>query len=327
MKLIVAAGLSLAVLTVPFAASTHAHAEEWPTRPVTWVVPFPPGGITDSGARTVAKVLGAKLGQQVIVDNKPGAGGIVGAEIVANGKADGYTFLYASNGVVVTYPFLYKKMSYDTKKAFIPVHGMSTSPMIITVKADAPYKTFAEFVAHAKKNPEKVNYFTVGQGSTQHLLGELIQKEAGIHLTQIPYKGSAPALTDLLSGTIDMMPDYQSIIAPHVEAGKLRALGVSSTERLAGMPDVKTLAEQGYPGAVFTAWSTIVYPAGTPQSIVDKLADAFGKTLEDPEIIKFFNDRGSNIMRGLAKEKLGEFFEAERVKTREIIERAGIQPE
>ncbi len=327
MKLIAAASLSLAVLAAPFAAFAQGAAEEWPSRPITWVVPFPPGGITDSGARTVARVLGAKLGQQVIVDNKPGAGGIVGAEIVANGKADGYTFLYASNGVVVTYPFLFKKLSFDPVKAFIPVHGMSTSPMVITVKADAPYKTFADFIDHAKKNPEKVNYFTVGQGSTQHLLGELIQKEAGIRLTPIPYKGSAPALTDLLAGTIDMMPDYQSIIAPHIEAGKLRALGVSSTERLAGMPDVKTLAEQGYPGAVFTAWSTIVYPAGVPQPIVDKLADAFGKVLEDPEIVKYFADRGSNIMRGMSKEKLGAFFEAERVKTKDIIERAGIQPE
>src|SRR5262249_8044020 len=160
---------------------------------------------------------------------------------------------------------------------------------------------FAEFVDYAKKNPEKINYFTVGQGSAQHLMGELIQKEAGIKLTQIPYKGSAPALTDLLSGVIDMMPDYQSVMAPHIEAGKLRALGVSSDVRLAGMPDVKTLAEQGYPGAVFTAWSTIVLPAGTPQPIVDKLADAFGQTLEEPEIIKFFADRGSNMMRGMAK--------------------------
>jgi tripartite-type tricarboxylate transporter receptor subunit TctC len=321
------------LLTTAFAAiaaiitAGAALADDYPNRPITWVVPFSPGGITDSGARTVAKVLGERLGQPVVIENKPGAGGIVGAEYVANAKPDGYTFLYASNGAIVTYPFLYKKLTFDPKTAFIPVHGMSSSPMLVVVRADAPYKTFDEMVAYAKKNPEKINYFTVGQGSAQHLLGELIQKEAGIKLTQIPYKGSAPALTDLLAGTIDMMLDYQSVMAPHIEAGKLRALGVSSDKRLAGMPEVKTLAEQGYPGAVFTAWSTIVLPAGTPQPIVDKLADAFAKTFADPEMIKYFADRGSNMMPGLAKEKLAAFFEDERVKTKAIIERAGIQPE
>ncbi len=323
MKLLPTALTAIAAIAV----ATSAPAQDYPNRPITWVVPFSPGGITDSGSRTVAKVLGEKLGQPVIIENKPGAGGIVGAEYVANAKPDGYTFLYASNGVVVTYPFLYKKLTFEPQKAFIPVHGMSSSPMLIVVRADAPYKTFGEMVAYAKKNPEKINYFTVGQGSAQHLLGELIQKEAGIKLTQIPYKGSAPALTDLLAGTIDMMLDYQSVMAPHIEAGKLRALGVSSDKRLAGMPDVKTLVEQGYPGAVFTAWSTIVLPAGTPQPIVDKLADAFAKTLAEPEIIKYFNDRGSNMMPDTAKEKLGAFFEAERVKTKAVIERAGIQPE
>ena len=320
--------LVIAAIAASAAMTTAALAQQdYPSRPITWVVPFPPGGVTDNGARTVAKVLGEKLGQPIVIENNPGAGGIVGAEYVVNSKKDGYTFLYASNGSVVTYPFLFKKMSYDPKKDLVPVHGMANSPMLVMVRADAPYKTLADLVDFAKKNPEKLNYASVGQGSTQHLLAELFQKEAGIKMTHIPYKGTSPALTDMLGGTIDVMFDYPIIMKPQMDAGKLRALGVSSQERLTNLPDVKTIAEQGYPGAVFTAWATIVLPAGTPQAIVDKLADAFGKSLEDPGVVKYFADQGAGVMQGVAKEKLAKFYDDERVKMKEIVDRAGIQPE
>lgn len=325
-KLVIAAIAAFAAMTT--AVTTAALAQEdYPSRPITWVVPFPPGGVTDSGARTVAKVLGEKLGQPVVIENKPGAGGIVGAEYVVNSKKDGYTFLYASNGVVVTYPFLYKKMSFDPKKDLIPVHGMADSPMLVMVRADTPYKTLADLIDFAKKNPGKLNYASVGLGSTQHLLAELFQKEAGIKMTHIPYKGSSPALTDMLGGTIDVMFDYPILMQPQMNAGKLRALAVSSQKRLTNLPDVKTIAEQGYPGTVFTAWATIVLPAGTPQPIVDKLAGAFGKSLEDPGIVKYFDDQGAGVMQGVAKEKLAKFYDDERVKMKEIVDRAGIQPE
>jgi tripartite-type tricarboxylate transporter receptor subunit TctC len=320
-----AAAIAGAIASILVASA--AIAQDYPTRPITWVVPFPPGGITDNMARTVAKVLSDNIGQPVIIENKPGAGGIVGTEYVVNAKPDGYTFLYASNGALVTYQFLYKKLSYDPQTSLTPVHGLADSPMLMMVRADAPYKTLAEFIDYAKKNPDKLNYFSVGQGSTQHLATELLLKEAGIKMAHIPYKGSAPGLTDLLGGVIEVMFDYAVIMKPQIEAGKLRALAVTSDKRLANMPDVPTFGEQGYPGVVFTAWATIVFPAGVPQPIVDKLAGAFGKTLEDPGVIKYLQDQGAGIMQGVAKQKLTDFLAREKVKMKDIVERAGIQPE
>ena len=322
MKLIAAIAGAIASLLV-----ATAHAQDYPTRPITWVVPFPPGGVTDNGARTVAKVLSEKLGQPVIIENKPGAGGIVGTEYVVNAKPDGYTFLYASNGPLVTYQFLYKKLSYDPQTSITPVHGMADSPMLMMVRADAPYKTLAEFIDYAKKNPDKLNYFSVGNGSTQHLATELLLKEAGIKMAHIPYKGTSPGLTDLLGGVIDVMFDYAVVMKPQVDAGKLRPLAVTGAKRLANMPEVPTFAEQGFPGVVFTAWATIVFPAGVPQAIVNKLADAFGKSLEDPGVVKYFQDQGAGIMQGVRGEKLADFLAVEKVKMKKIVEQAGIQPE
>ena len=323
MKLVAAIAAAIASLLV----ATTASAQDWPTRPITWVVPFPPGGVTDNGARTVAKVLSEKLGQPVIIENKPGAGGIVGTEYVVNAKPDGYTFLYASNGALVTYQFLYKKLSYDPQTSLTPVHGMADSPMLMMVRADAPYKTLAEFVDYAKKNPDKMNYFSVGNGSTQHLATELLLKEAGIKMAHIPYKGTSPGLTDLLGGVIDVMFDYAVVMKPQIDAGKLRPLAVTGAKRLANMPDVPTFAEQGFPGVVFTAWATIVFPAGVPQPIVNKLADAFGQSLEDPGVVKYFQDQGAGIMQGVRGEKLADFLATEKVKMKRIVEQAGIQPE
>lgn len=306
---------------------TGAVAEEYPTRALNWVVPFTPGGVTDTGARTVAKVLSEKLKQPVVVENRPGAGGIVGAEYVVNAKKDGYTFLYTSNGVAVTYPFLYKKMSFNPQTDLLPVHGMAMSPMLVMVRADSPHKTLADLIAYAKKNPEKLNFASVGQGSTQHLLAELLQAEAGFKMTHIPYKGTAPALTDTLGGAIDVMFDYAVIMKPQMEAGKLRALAVSGEKRLTSLPDVPTIIELGHPNVSFTAWSSITMPAGTPQPIVDKLAKAFGESLEHPDVVKYFTDQGSAIMQGVAKEKLSSFYDSERAKMKAIVDRANIQPE
>ena len=200
--------------------------------------------------------------------------------------------------------------------------------MLMMVRADAPYRTLPEFIDYARKNPDKMNYFSVGNGSTQHLATELLLKEAGIKLAHIPYKGSAPGLTDLLGGVIDVMFDYAIIMKPQIDAGKLRALAVTSAKRLANIPGyVPTFGEQGYPGVVFTAWATIVFPAGVPQPIVTKLADAFGKSLEDPGVIKYFQDQGVGIMQGVRGEKLADFLAGEKVKMKQIVERSGIQPE
>lgn len=315
--------LAVAILLTTLQASV---AQDYPNRALSWVVPYTAGGITDNGARFVAKVLSAKLGQPVIIDNKPGAGGIVGAEYVANSKKDGYTFLYTANGIV-SYPFLFKKLSYNSERDFIPVHGFQSAPMLLMVRDDSPFRTLSDLIDYARKNPEKLNYATIGNGSVQNLLAELLQKEAGIKMTQVAYKGGAPALADLMAGVIDISFDFAVTMQPQMEAKKLRALAVSSDARLPNLPEIKTIAEQGYPGAVFTAWAAVVLPAGTPQLIVDRLAHAFGKALDDPTVVKYFNDQGAGSMQGMSKDKLKAFFDKERVKMKEIIDRSGIQPE
>ncbi len=319
--------LSIALAALAVFVCSPAVAQDYPNRPVSLVVPFPAGGIADAGGRVVAKAMSGIMGQPVIVENKAGAGGIVGAEYVAHAKPDGYTLLVASNGAVVSFPFLFKKLSYDPQKDFTPIHGVSISPLMIAVRADAPYKTFAELIDYAKKNPEKINFATVGQGSAHHMLAELLQKEAGVKMTHIPYKGATAAFTDFLGGSIDLMIDYQLQLAPLVEAGKILALGVAANERLPTMPAVPTFVEQGYKSVLVSAFSIVVAPAGTPKPIIDKLSAAIADLLKDPAIAKYYADRGSRLMTGFGPAELTAFLDQERVKTRQMIEQSGIQPE
>jgi tripartite-type tricarboxylate transporter receptor subunit TctC len=316
-----------AALAAVLLAAGGAIAQDYPTRPLTYVVPFPPGGVTDNGARTIAKVLAEKIGQPVIVENKPGAGGIVGAEYVLNQKADGYTFMYTASGPLGAFGYRYKKLSFDPFTAFTPVHGMAFSPMLFMVRADAPYKTFKELVDYAKKNPEGINYYSTGPGSANHLVAELLQKAGGFKMTQVPYKGTGPALTDLLAGVIQVVWEYPVVMKPHIDAGKLRALGITSEERMPLLPDVPTFVEQGYKEAVFTGWATIAVPAATPKPIIDKLAKAYSATLADPTIIKYFNDQGAGILQGYSGDKLRKFIDAENAKYKDLITRAGVEPE
>lgn len=304
-----------------------AWAEDFPNRPVTWVVPYAPGGVTDTGARVVAKAFSETLGQPVVVENRGGAGGIVGTEYVAQAKPDGYTILYGSSGPMATNPHLYKKVSYDPATSFSLIHTMSESPLIMVVNANTPYKTLAEFVAYAKKNPGKINFGSAGAGTATHLVGELLQKEADIKLTHIPYKGSSPEMVDLLAGVLDVAFDYNVVVKPHIESGKLRALAVTSGQRLKNFPNLPTLKESGYPGAVLSGWSTIVGPAGIPQPIVDKLAKAFGEALKKPEVVSYFETNGSAVMPPLTGDKLKQFVIDENAKFKALVEKSGASAE
>jgi tripartite-type tricarboxylate transporter receptor subunit TctC len=300
-----------------------ATAQDFPNRPVTWVVPYAPGGVTDTGARVVAKAFSETLGQPVVVENRGGAGGIVGTEYVAQSKPDGYTILYGSSGPMATNPYLYKKVSYDPMKSFSLIHTMSESPLIMVVNANTPYKTLGEFIDYAKKNPGKINFGSAGAGTATHLVGELLQKEAGIELLHIPYKGSAPEIVDLLAGVLDVSFDYNVVVKPHIDAGKLRALAVTSDQRMKTLANVPTLKESGYPGAVLSGWSTIVAAAGTPQPVVDKLAKAFGEALKKPEVISYFEGNGSAVMPPLTGEKLMHFMVDENAKFKALVEKSG----
>jgi tripartite-type tricarboxylate transporter receptor subunit TctC len=314
-----------AVVAASFANA--AYGQSYPEHPIKLVVPFPAGGIADSGGRMIAKTLARVIGKPVVVDNKGGAGGVVGAEAVANAKPDGYTLLQGSNTALISAQYLLKKLSYNPEEAFKPVYGVSITPLMIAVRADAPYKTLAELVEYAKKNPEKINFATIGQGSTHHLLAELFQREAGIKMTHIPYKGATPALTDFLGGSIDLFIDYQLGIAPLVESGKIIALAVASDERLPTMPKTPTFAEQGYKSVVVSAFTIVLAPADTPQPILDKLVAAFPEVLKDPEMVKYYADRGSQMMLGYGPAELRKFLDEERAKTKKMIELSGLQPE
>ncbi len=307
--------------------SSPAVSQDYPNRPITWVVPFSPGGQSDSAVRMTAKSLGEKLGQPVIVENKPGAGGVIGAEYVANAKPDGYTLLFATSGPMGSIPATRKSLSYDPIKSFTPLYGMASSPLVLVVGADKPYKTFAGFVEHAKRNPGKLNFGSIGPATAQHMTGELFAMGSNTDVVHIPYKGTPPALADLMSGTLDFMWDFAVVLKPMIDAGKLRPLAVSSTRRLASLPDVPSTAELGYPQIVFDAWYTVVMPKGVPKEVSEKFIAAFAEVMKEPAAIKYYEDTGSQILPPMPGEKLTEFFLSESKKMKAIVEKAKIPVE
>lgn len=314
--------IAIALVALSLGASS-ALAQNYPDRPITWVVPFGPGTVTDNSARVVAKVLGDKIGQTVLVENKPGAAGIVGTEYVMNAKPDGYTFLYGSSGPMATYSSLYKKLSYSTLKSFTPVHAMSSSPLVMVVNSESPFKTFKDFVAYAKANPDKINFGTSGAGTSQHLTGELLQMAAGFKMTHIPYKAGGAQMVDLLGGNIQVIFDYPSVVKSHIEAGKLRPLGITSAQRLKNMPDVPTMIEQGLPEVQISAWSSIMLPANVPAEITNKLATAFNATMKDPAIIAYFDSTDSIALTNIGPKELPAFIESETAKFKTLVEKSG----
>lgn len=318
--------LLLVTFGLVLAFGSGAIADNYPNRPITWIIPFAAGGSTDLNARVIAKALKEKLGQPVIIENKPGAGTIVGAEALINAKPDGYTFFYGSNTNLVNYEYLFKKRSFDPKKDLLPFHGLLMLPPTLVARGDAPYKTLPELVAYAKKNPGKVNIASPGQNSAPHLVAELFMAEADIKMTHIPYKGAAPAMADLLAGVVDIIFDFPVGVQQHIESGKLRLLAVPSPTRLPNIPDVPTFAELGLPGVNFSTWAVMVLPVGTPPDVVDRLGEAFGKSLQDPEVKKYFDEQGASLIP-YTKDRLAEFLASERVKMKRIVDRAGIQPE
>lgn len=315
-----AACLAAACLSV---ASSGAFAQAYPSKPITWVVPFTPGGITDSGSRIVAKALSDRINQPVLVENRPGAGGVVGTEYVARSKPDGYTMVYGTAGTIATNPVLYKNLSFDTRKDLMAVHGMGESPVVIVVNPQRPYKTVAELIEYAKKNPEKVNFASAGAGTTTHLSAELFQQVTGVKLTHIPYKGSIPAMTDVIAGVADIMFDYPVTIMPQEASGKVKSIATLAPKRLAVMPNVPTIAELGYPDAEIGSWSGIFVAKDTPADVTAKLAAEFGQALKDPAVVKYFADNGQVLLTDMTADKFNPFIDKEMVKWKKLIEASG----
>lgn len=307
--------------------TTSAVAQTYPDKPITWIVGFPAGGVADIGARVLAKAFSSKIGQPVIVENKPGATGVIAAETIAAAKPDGYTIASASNGVMAANKYLFKKLSYDPLTSFTLLGGIATTPLLLIVPASSPFKTVSDLVAYAKENHGKLNYGTAGIGAVGHLLTEYFALKAGIALMHIPYKGAIQALPDLAGGQLDLAFDYATNIRPYLDAGKVRILAQTGTERTKGYPDIPTLVEAGYPGVDLSSWTIVIGPAGMPQPVIGKISQAFVEVFKDPAVINFYNSQGSNIREDMTPDKLRSFILEEQTKHKDMIERAGVTPQ
>ena len=314
-----------AALSLPFVAGASAQAQ-WPTRVVKVVVPFAAGGTTDILGRLMAQKLSEEYGQQFIVENKAGAGGNLGADSVAKADADGYTFVIGTPGPHVINQYIYKNQPFDGVKDLAPVVVIARVPNLISVNPDVKAKTLQEFIALAKANPGKLSYASPGNGSTGHVATELLKSMAGIDLVHVPYRGSAPALTDVIGGRVEMSLDNLPAVQPHVEGGKLRALAVTTAKRWPELPDVPTVAEAGVPGYEASSWFTIAAPAKTPADIIAKVNKSVNTYMADKEMIAKMRKLGADPVGG-SPDDMAKLIADENVKWKKAIEFAGLKPE
>jgi tripartite-type tricarboxylate transporter receptor subunit TctC len=273
--------VTAALLSTPF--TVFAQLDAFPAKPIRIVVPFPPGGATDVAARLIATRMSEKWGQAVVIDNRAGAGGNVGSDIVAKSAPDGYTLVMGVTGSHAINTSLYSKMPYDPVADFIAISQVAVVPNVIVVHPSVPASTLAELVALARREPGKLNYASLGNGTAAHLGMEMLKSAAGIDITHVPYKGSAPAVSDLLAGQVQMMVDGLPSALPHIKAGKLRAIAITSLRRSPALPDLPTVAEN-YPGFYADAWSGLFAPKGTPPAVVDKLSVEVQRILRLPDV-------------------------------------------
>lgn len=315
---------SVVACTLALAFAAQTPAQTYPTKPVTFVVPFAAGSATDQLARALGQSINTETGQSVVVDNKPGANGFIGAQAVAKAAPDGYTVFITTNTTHAANEHLFKKLPYDPVKDFAPVTGLAKGAQIMVVNPSLPYKTVGEFIAAAKKEPGKL---TFGSGSSSsRIAGELLQQMAGIQLLHVPYKSNPLAITDLLGGQIHMMITDMATGMPQVKAGKLRALGVSSLKRSSLAPEVPTIAEAGVPGYEMGFWFAAYVPAGTPPAVVKRVNELLHKALASAPAKALFEQTGFEAFP-TTPEELAKFQLAESGKWQAVIKKAGIEPE
>jgi tripartite-type tricarboxylate transporter receptor subunit TctC len=307
-------------------AITSPSAQQFPTRAVTLTVGFAPGGGTDTAARIVAKRLTENIGQSVVVENRAGAGGNIAAQHIANAPPDGYTIHLTSVGPMSVAPAMVKDLPYDPKKDIAPITMGMVFPNVFVVHPGVPAKTLTEFVALAKSKPGELNYASSGIGGAGHLSGELFKQRAGLDLVHVPYKGGGPAMTDLLGGRVTMYPSVPSTAAPHIDAGKLIALATTGAKRTALMPNVPTVAEQGYPGFEATNWYAFVAPGKTPKEILDFWNRELVKVLNDPGVKAELAKHGLEPQPGTAHE-FARYIDSETEKWGKVVRQANIKPE
>ena len=314
-------GLALALC----AAAGVANAQGFPDKPIRFIVPFPPGGGNDLVARSLAEGMSKDLGQQVVVDNRPGAGTVIGTEAAARSAPDGHTILMGSFAFALQ-PSMSKNLPYDPIKSFTPIIMLGTYPNIVVVNPDRPYKTMAEFVAYAKANPGKLNYGSFGNGTSPHLSVELLKVLAKLDITHVPYKGAGPAITDLLGGRLDVIFSTVSSAGTYVRSGRLRPLAVTSATRAPAYPDLPTIAESGVTGFEAVAWYGILGPANMPPAIVDRLHASLALAAKSESFLKRSADDGLDIKVGQG-DILAKLIATEIERWRVVVREANIKPD
>lgn len=306
-----------------FAAPQLAHAQSYPVKPIRFVIPFSPGGAADVPGRIIGQELAKRLGQQVIADNRPGAGGGIGAEAVAKAPPDGYTLLMISNTHVIS-ASLYRKLNYSIFKDLTPVMEIGAAPNVLVVHPALPARNVKQLVALARSRPGAIDYASSGNGSAQHLFAALFTSMAGIRMNHVPYKGSGQATTDLIAGHIQVSVPGINNVLPHVRSQRLRALGVTSSYRSEEMPEVPTIAEAGVPGYEAMLWLGIVAPTGTPHEIIARLNSEITAVLQQPHVQKSFKGIGTDVV-ATNPEKFGALIKSEYVKWAKVVKETGVQ--
>ena len=307
-----------------FAHAGTALAQNYPNRPIKMIVPFPAGGPTDFMARLIADRLSAALGQTIVVENRGGGGGgSVGAKAVATADPDGYTLLLTPPGPLSIAPAVYRKLDYDPVKDFVPIALLIATPLVLTVNPALPVHSLPELVAYARTHPGQISLGTQGYGTAPHLLGELLKLEAGIDIVHVPYRGTAPALADLMAGQVQMFFDTTTVVVPQIRAGKLRPLAVTSEKRNFQLPEVPTTTEAGFPKMVSLFWLGMVAPAGTPAEIVATLNGALNDVLKDPKLLARINELGAEPMP-MSPAEFGKLVQSETDKWAKVVKSTGI---
>ena len=314
--------LLLAAAGFLLALTAAATADDYPNKPVRLIIPFPPGGSNDVVGRVIAQHLGEGLGKQIIVDNRGGAGGVIGTDAASKAAPDGYTIAVISLAHAVN-PWLYK-LPYDPIKAFVPVGVMAKGPNVLSVNPDFPVKSVKELVALAKQKPGDIQYASAGVGSFQHLGAELFKLQAGVDMLHIPFKGGGPAMIDVMGGHTKVI--FSSLVqtTPHIKSGKLRPLGVGGTQRSSVLPDVPTIAEAGVPGYAAENWWGLVVPTGTPAPIVARLHKELTAAQNNPEVKKYFDREGATIVK-MSSAEFGTFMQSEMDKWGRVVKEGKIK--
>jgi tripartite-type tricarboxylate transporter receptor subunit TctC len=318
--------LQVLALGLTVATSTASWAQAWPNKPIKWIIPYTPGGITDNATRMVVQKVQEQTGWNIVVENKPGANSILGAELAARAAPDGYTFLTVIGAHAANATLYAGRLPYDVVKSFAPVSLVGVAPLLMTVNNNLPVKDVKELIAYTKANPGKVSFGSSGVGAAAHLTQELFKQVSGADMVHVPYKGTAPALNDLMGGSLQILTDTPSALMPHVRSGKIKALAVFSNKRVPGVTEVPTIAEAGGPAIEGSTWVLFLAPAATPREIVNRMSAETAKAINTPEMKARFESLGIEP-GGTTPEQAAKFLDDEIAKWAKVIAAAGVKAE